>query len=80
MGGTNCHKCGAIDDEAHRINYCRVWSDRNLSRSDNKVDFKQIYSENRVESMKIVEVILSLWDLGNGRNVMREDPCLPVAN
>ena len=70
--GKNCHECGVIDDENHRVNYCKRWSDRNLSGSDEKLDFVLIYSENHQESMKIIELILSLWDLGNGRNVMRE--------
>ena len=72
-GGKNCEKCGVIDDEDHRINYCSKWG-RNLSKSTEKVDFQDIYSDDRCKSLKVVEKVLSLWDLGNGKNAMRTDP------
>ena len=71
--GKNCSECGVVDDEDHRINYCTLWKERNLSESDDKLDYSLIYSENLHESIKVVEVILNLWDLGNGKNSMRTD-------
>ena len=73
-GSKNCSECGVIDDEDHRINHCTLWQDRNLCRSDDKIDFNLIYSENIHESIKVVEIILKLWDLGNGKNAMRTCP------
>ena len=71
--GKNCSDCGVVDDEGHRINYCTLWKERNSCASDDKLDFSLIYSENLHESVKVVEVILNLWDLGNGKNSMRTD-------
>ena len=70
-GGKNCRECSVIDDENHRINECKVWEHINLYNVNEKLDFDLIYSENTVHCIKIVERILIMWDLGNGRNTMR---------
>ena len=71
MGGKNCRECNVIDNENHRINECKVWEHINLYNVNEKLDFDLIYSENTVHCIKIVERILIMWDLGNGRNTMR---------
>ena len=70
-GGKNCRQCGVIDDEQHRINNCEVWKDVNLFTSNEKINFKLLYSEDERESLPIVEKILEMWDLGNNRNCMK---------
>ena len=70
-GRKDCEKCGVVDDENHRINHCETWGSMNLSNSCEKVDYQMLYSEDRGESMVVIDKILSLWDLGNGRNRMR---------
>jgi len=70
-GGKNCKECGVLDDENHRINDCKTFKDINLYNEDNKIDYNLIYSENSEQCLKVVEYILILWDLGNGRNTMR---------
>ena len=70
-GGKNCRECGVVDDEEHRINHCSLWSDINLSKCDVKADFGHILSDDDQESMKIVDIIVNMWDLENGRNCMR---------
>ena len=70
-GGKTCRECKILDDEAHRINDCKLWEGCNLYRSDEKLNFDLIYSEKPKESLKVVERILLMWDLGNGKNTMR---------
>ena len=70
-GGKMCGKCGVEDNENHRINFCTEWSGINLSDNDDKIDYELIFSDNETESMKVVEKIIDIWDLGNGKNCMR---------
>ena len=68
-----CEACDTIDDETHRINQCTKWRDANLYTSSEKTDYDDIYSEDTDKSFAIVEIILSLWDLENGKNEMRQN-------
>ena len=70
-GGKNCKVCGTVDDESHRINDCKIWENINLYHKDEILNFEHIYSEDTEQSLKVVERILMMWDLGNGRNTMR---------
>ena len=70
-GTKTCRECDAIDDENHRINHCKLWYKNNLSLSDEKIDFTDVYSEDRNKSFKVIERVLMMWDLGNGKNAMR---------
>ena len=66
-----CRNCGALDDENHRINHCSVWSKINLSTVDRNVEYQDIYSDDRKKSLKVVEKIMEMWDLGNDINAMK---------
>ena len=66
-----CRACGVTDDEDHRINHCVQWCDINLSNSVEKINFTDIYSDDRVESLKVIERVMMMWDLGNGKNAMK---------
>ena len=68
-----CEACETLDDEDHRINHCTRWQDINRCTSFEKIDFNDIYSEDTEKSFAIVEIILSLWDLENGKNEMRRN-------
>ena len=70
-GGKNRAHCGVIDDENHRINHCELYKEENLFDSVEKIEFNDLYSEDENKSMPVVEMILQLWDLGNGRNCMK---------
>ena len=72
-GSKDCTECSVIDDENHRINHCVRWGTINWSGSDAKIDFNMIHSDDRSESMQVVETILSMWDLGNNKNTMRSN-------
>ena len=65
----NCDVCVAIDDENHRINVCEKYQSVNVYNSSNKIDFALIYSNRVGVLLKVVDIILKVWDIGNGRNV-----------
>ena len=69
----NCDVCVAIDDENHRINFCEKYQGVNLFNNSDKIDFSLLYSDIVGVSLKVVDIILKVWDIGNGRNVMRTE-------
>ena len=71
-GGKMCLDCNATDDEDHRINTCKKWSNINLYHSQSKLNFEDIYSDDTEECLKVINTIFSMWDLENGRNEMRQ--------
>ena len=66
-----CDKCTVVDDENHRISVCEKWKDTNLVHSSEKLAFDDIYLDDYERCAKVVQRILSTWDLENGRNEMR---------
>ena len=73
-GGKNCKSCNVPDDECHRINGCPLWKTTNLYDSQEKIDFTAINSCHAKDVLRVIEIILRIWDLGNGRNAMRHEP------
>ena len=73
-GSKLCKECVVTDDEDHRINHCKLWKDTNLSTSSVKLNFDDIYSDDRAKSLLVIERVLLMWDLGNGKNIMRRGP------
>ena len=72
-GGKICKRCDVFDDECHRINSCPLWKKTNLSDSQEKIDFSLINSCNEKDVMRVLEIVLRMWDLGNGCNEMRHE-------
>ena len=66
-----CDQCNETDDESHRINYCKKWEKVNLYRSSLKIDFSRILSQEPDTLDRLGHVIERIWDLENGKNVMR---------
>ena len=46
-GGNVCMECGVIDNEYHRINLCKVWQKSNFYNDIEKINFMDIFDENR---------------------------------
>ena len=63
--GKNYKNCDAIDIESHRIDVCPLWRDINLCNVQESLDYSLIHSEAEIEITKIIEMIISMWDLGN---------------
>ena len=59
------------DDENHRINECTKYSSINNCYSTEKFDFSTVFTDT-VEAMEpAAETINKIWDLSNGKNLMR---------
>ena len=71
-GSKKCDVCNVIDDEIHRIIYCPKWKSINYCDNDEqaKIDFSLIYSDKKSDLEETADVILSIWDLKNGKNSM----------
>ena len=67
-----CDICKVTDNEDHRMNACSKWAQINLVNSGSKVRFSDIYHDDYDLCLKVVETILSMWDLENGKNEMRK--------
>ena len=67
-GTKNCDLCAVVDDENHRINRCPKWGNVNRYHNDGKVAFADIYSGDAEKCLSVVNSILSIWDLRNGKN------------
>ena len=61
-----------IDDGEHRINWCCKWESVNRYHNDVKVTFCDIYSDDMDKCLEVVNAILSIWDLANGKNDIRK--------
>ena len=66
-----CSVCKVLDDESHRINYCSKYQNINLFHSPIKIDFESIHSGNKKAIKRVLEVVGEIWDLTNGKNLMR---------
>ena len=66
-----CEKCNVLDDESHRINDCKKWDGINVANSREKIMFGDIYLDDYERCLKVVERVLLMWDLENGKNEMR---------
>ena len=70
-GSKLCSECKVIDDEGHRMNACGKWKDTNFYNSDKKIDYDKVFSDDDKLCMEVVETIILMWDLENGKNQMR---------
>ena len=71
FGTDRCDKCDVVDDESHRINHCKKWQNINRFRDNKKIIYSDILSNDTEKCYAVVQVILSVWDLENGKNEMR---------
>ena len=70
-GSKICDQCLIHDDEKHRMNECVKYRDVNWYDDHQKVSFDEIYSDEIDCVMPVVNSILTLWDLRNGKNKIR---------
>ena len=68
---SKCTNCKVKDDERHRINDCILYRNTNNYDKDDKFDYNSVYSENPVDMKKAAKEILCIWDLANGKNLMK---------
>ena len=72
-GGKMCDLCCIHDDEKHRMNECVKF--RSVNRCDDqlKISFDDIYYEDMERVKPVIDSILTMWDLKNGKNKMCGD-------
>ena len=75
-GMKNCDVCNVIDNEEHRINDCEKWKDVNRYCSNEKIVYSDIFSDDKEKCLNVVDSILSVWDLNNGKNDIRKPETL----
>ena len=73
FGTKMCNTCNVVDNEEHRINDCAKYKNINLFHSTKKITYDDIYSDDVANCYAIVERIVSMWDLENGKNEMRQE-------
>ena len=66
-----CVKCSKIDDENHRMNECPNWEHINYVGSCEKVDFRDVYSNDPQRLAAVIHRIQGVWELSLGRGVMK---------
>ena len=69
--GKDCKHCGTLDDENHRVNDCILYRMINLYDSDEKCNFREIYSVNQDRIREVLAIVLKIWDLQYGKNTVR---------
>ena len=64
-----CDQCSVLDDENHRLNYCKKYKETNNSSKEEKVDFSLIYSTDIAILKSIISEISRVWNAqGSMRN------------
>ena len=66
-----CSMCNTLDDENHRMNYCRKF--RNINNFDRaeKVEFTEVYSDNVTTLMSVISSIERVWNTQTAHGTMR---------
>ena len=65
-----CKKCGVLDDETHRLNYCEIHRTINYYEKDVKVDFNEIYSTDIQTLRELLPKIERVWNTRNAYGSM----------
>lgn len=65
-----CSVCDTIDDENHRINYCKRWETVNYANCNDKKDFNLIFSNDMTVIRGILPVIENVWNTKNAHGTM----------
>ena len=58
-----CNVCNEYDDENHRLNFCKRFNDINLSNSDRKVNFEDVYSTDIEVIKRVITQIEKVWNV-----------------
>ena len=67
-----CMECQVVDNEDHRLNYCRKWQDINFVNDNVNVNFMDIFSEDKQKLSEIIQCIQKVWELQLGNGSMKK--------
>ena len=68
-----CPTCDVIDDENHRLNYCKRWEKTNLYMSPVKYDFNNVYSDDNETVNEIIDRTAKVWNVQTGSGGMYQN-------
>ena len=66
----SCSICNVLDDESHRLNFCKKYRTINFYECDEKVDFNEIYSTDQLILRKLLPKIEKVWNTRNANGSM----------
>ena len=66
----NCVVCNTIDDEEHRLNHCKRFSEINFHDSPQKIPFDTVFSTDTDALHKIIERIKLVWNVSTAHGSM----------
>ena len=64
------------DNEDHRLNHCRKWQDTNFISESVKVNFRDVYSEDKEKLAVVIQRIQNVWELKLGNGSMKKPTSL----
>ena len=69
-GGIECAHCEKTDNENHRINECIKLKEINWVDKEEKINFENVYLNDKTTLKKMATNIRKLWTLSYGKNAM----------
>ena len=66
-----CKDCKVIDDESHRLNTCKRWSNVNLYGRGCSINFESVFSDDKETLLQLSTCLKSVWNLEHGKNEMQ---------
>ena len=67
-----CKYCKAVDNENHRLNYCKHYRNINLYDKTQKVSFNDIYQSDINTVRHIIPYIEKVWNTHNANGSMNQ--------
>lgn len=65
-----CSTCGVLDDEYHRLNNCVRYRNMNRYDRDDKINFRDVFSDDPVVLREIITEVTNVWNLRNANGTM----------
>ena len=67
---SQCSECKCLDNEDHRLNYCKLWRDINYYDDEDKVNFDSVFSDDLNELRSTVSKFERVWNTKNANGCM----------
>ena len=67
---SQCPECKCLDNEDHRLNYCKLWREINYYDEEEKVNFDSIFSNDINEIRSTVLKFERVWNTRNANGCM----------
>ena len=67
-----CTYCNELDNEDHRLNYCKKFQDINLYSSHVKANFDDIFSNDEQVVKRVISHIEKVWNVKTAHGSMHK--------